>query len=747
MSKLVVSSSIVTPCVALLLSGAGCGAESDPAVSVRSGSYGDDGDDGEDDLSKKEKKQLAKAVRATAMQLGLAAIPEPPKVKKKLAKLGKALAFDKILSGNKNISCITCHDPGLGTDDDRHLSVGEGAVGLGVNRVHPDEVFIPRNAPPLFNLHVMDDMFWDGRVNVHNGVYDTPANAKLSPDMIAVFESGFRAAAAQAMFPVTSRREMRGVMGTNELATVRDDLFRDQWALLMTRLGAIPQYVDMFEKAYPGTAFADMTFAHAANAIAAFEIDTFAATDTPWDNFLKGDNNALTVNQLKGAQLFMGAGKCATCHSGAALSDFKFHNTALPQFGPGKADGTFRDDDVGRGGETTSVDNYRFRTAPLRNVALTGPYGHAGQFSQLADFVAHYIDPATSLQNYDVSQIDAPLQSTLLPNTAAILAHFNPAEVTADITLDDVPLIVDFLHALTDPASADLGDVAPDSVPSGLPVAEVVVTDTTQLAGTIHLPMAFETSGAREYQIQEQSMCDGSASADVSFDRLANTLSIHAQFDGLPYRPHIAYEYNPSTAFNQYPDEVQDGRWQMWLVGHFFTQRSIFYYDGLDGHLIGNENDINGSLPPTAFPVELPVLQMLCTDFFESDPDTLQADVTFEYEYDNILDMLGSAGVYVAVLPSNIFNPAELDIYYTQGGLPAEKAMDFDKIADDISEGRGGLMLVTSYEPFPKPSYLDARDNLMIGWGSAWPRPTPVFQPYEECGTSFQWNTGFVVPP
>jgi ABC-type lipoprotein export system ATPase subunit len=114
------------------------------------------------------------------------------------------------------------------------------------------------------------------------------------------------------------------------------------------------------------------------------------------------------------------------------------------------------------------------------------------------------------------------------------------------------------------------------------------------------------------------------------------------------------------------------------------------------------------------FPVELPVLQMLCTDFFESDPDTLQADVTFEFDYNNILDMLGSAGVYVAVLPYNIFNPAELDIYYTEGGLPADLAMNFDRIADDISDGRGGLMLVTSYEPYPKPAYLDARDNVTL---------------------------------
>jgi|GEM_PF-300132 len=733
------SSLVVLPLFALGLTGA-CGAEFDDAVSDRH--YQAQG--GSDDLPKKKR---AVAARQIALGLGLAPMPAPPPVSKALANLGRALAFDKILSGNKNISCLTCHDPGIGSDDDRHLSIGEGAVGLGEDRVHPDDVFIPRNAPPLFNLHAMDTMFWDGRVNLHNGVWDTPANANLSPDMIAVFQAGMGVVGAQAMFPVTSRREMRGVMGTNELATIRDDLFREQWSGLMVRLGAIPKYVKMFEKAYPGQDFADMTFAHAANALAAFEVKAFAATNTPWDRFLKGDNKALTLNQLKGAELFMGKGKCAACHSGAALSDLQFHNIALPQFGPGKGDGPFRDDDIGRGAETTSADNYRFRTAPLRNVALTGPYGHAGQFEDLSDFVAHYIDPATSLQNYDISQIDAPLQTTLVPNTAAILANFNPAGVNADITPEEVPLLVDFLHALTDPASLDMGDLKPKTVPSGLPVSETVITDTAQLAGTIHLPMGFETSGAREYQIQEQSMCDGSASADISFDRLANKLTVHAQFDGLPYRPDIAYEYDPSTVFNQYPLSVQDGKWQIWLVGRFFSKRSIFYYDPNDGHLIGNEHDIVGSPPPGAIGIEIPVLQMLCTDFFESDPVTLKADVTFEYDYDNILDMLGSAGVYTAVLPYNLFNPGELDIYYTQDGLPAELAMNFDDIADDISEQRGGLMLVTSYEPFPKPDYLAARDNVMIGWGSAWPRAAPIFTPYEECGTSFQWNTGFIIPP
>jgi len=52
-------------------------------------------------------------------------------------------------------------------------------------------------------------------------------------------------------------------------------------------------------------------------------------------------------------------------------------------------------------------------------------------------------------------------------------------------------------------------------------------------------------------------------------------------------------------------------------------------------------------------------------------------------------------------------------------------------------------MVVTSYEPFPKPSYLDARDNIMIGWGGAWPEPTPVLTPPVECGENFQWQGEF----
>ncbi|MEZ4384955.1 MAG: cytochrome c peroxidase [Nannocystaceae bacterium] len=694
------------------------------------------------------KKAFAKYVRGKAVKVGMKPMPAPPEVEPELFELGQALAFDKILSGNDNISCMTCHPPTLGTDDDRHLSFGEGGVGVGVDRTHPENLFHPRNTPPLFNLHAMDTLFWDARVSVH-GKIESPADEELTPEMLEVLEFG--APAALALFPPTSRREMRGELGTNELSMIRDDKFQAQWAALMNKLGGVEEYVEMFEDAYPGTDFEDMSFAHAANAIAGFQIAAFPADDTPWDRFLRGDDDALSWEQLGGASLFVGRANCHTCHTGSSLTDLDVHNTALPQFGIGKGDGVFKDDDIGRAGETRRPEeNYHFRTAPLRNIALTAPYGHAGQFAALEDFVAHYIDPEAALLNYDASQINPLLQPTLLSNHAEILATFDADEVTADIYESEVPLLVAFLGALTDERSLDLADTIPESVPSGLPIAETVVTEIENFAGTFTFEMGFNTSGGFEYQIWEESMCEGTGHIDVDFDRNAGTLDFHAYFDGLPYRPTVCYEYNPTTPWNLYPDCVEDGQWMIWFVGRSFTLRSLYYYDAVTGALIGNEHDVD-ELPPTAFPIELPTLQMVGSPLFESDPETLVSEFHWYMDYHEILDRRGAAGVHVGVVPKNIFSPEELTLYYTNGGLPAEMAMDFDDIMDDIADERGGMIAGLSYEPVPRPDYLLSRDNVMIGWGGQWPEPNPELIPAKpegaECGVNFQWQGNYDPPP
>lgn len=423
------------------------------------------------DTSQQVSQNLVNQVRYQISVHDIQPTAAAPAVSDEMFELGRALSFDKILSGNRNISCLSCHHPILGSDDDRHLPLGEGGSGLGPGRVGGP--IIPRNAPALFNLHAFDTMFWDSRVEPDgNGGFITPAGAQLTPAMTATLSFGLTA--AQALFPVTSREEMRGHAGDNELANIADNDFQGIWSGLMGRLGAIPQYVTMFEAAYPGENFADMTFAHAANAIAGFEIRGFESVDSPWEQFLRGDDSALSNVELLGAKRFFDAG-CASCHNGPQLSDFRHHNTGMAQFGPGKGSGPTGTDDFGREQATgNSADRYRFRTPPLSNIELTGPYGHDGQFAELRAQVRHYVDVESSLQNYDITDhvSETALHSMQLDNTADVLATISPAATSLSMNNGGAVLMTKFLKSLTDDNARDLAHLVPASVPSGLPVAD-----------------------------------------------------------------------------------------------------------------------------------------------------------------------------------------------------------------------------------------------------------------------------------
>jgi cytochrome c peroxidase len=389
-------------------------------------------------------------------------------VRTALVRLGGALAFDKVLSGTNDISCMTCHHPSLGTGDARSLSIGQGASGLGALRTLPRGTsFIARNSPALFNLSGLNRLFHDGRVAVENGAFRTPAGAQLTPEMIRVLEFG--ALSALPMFPVTDRAEMRGATG-NELAEIADTDFTGIWAGLMRRLGRVPEYRTMFEAAYPGTPFDQMTFAHASNAIAGYLIEAFTFTNSPLDQFLGGSDTSMSESQLRGAQAFVQQG-CIACHTGPSLSDQQFHNTALAQIGPGKGNGESGRDDYGRLNVTQqNQDRYRFRTLPLRNIELTAPYGHAGEFIRLRDFVDHYSRSADKLRAYDVQQLEEPLRGTLLANFDQILANRDQRLGPTNFGPQTTDQITDFLRALTDPIAWSLEFLVPTRVPSGLPV-------------------------------------------------------------------------------------------------------------------------------------------------------------------------------------------------------------------------------------------------------------------------------------
>lgn len=398
---------------------------------------------------------------------GMTPVPLPPPVRPELVELGRTLAFDKVLSGTRDISCMSCHLPSQGTSDALALSIGQGAAGLGPARTHPGNLFIPRNSLPLFNLHGIGTHFWDGRLTFDGGILTTPAGPLVTPAMRGVMEFG--GISVLPLFPVLSREEMRGFDG-NELAAIDDADMTAIWAGLMGRLGDYPDYRALFEAAYPGVDFDDMTFAHAANAIGGFFVAELFAGGTPWDRFLAGDDDALTADQVVGGLIFFREGRCAVCHTGPLLSDQQFHNVAVPQVGPGSGHGSAGDEDFGRGGLTGDPAlRFAFRTPPLRNVGITGPWGHGGQFDSLRDFVDHYSESDRKLLEFDPDRIDPRLRASLRRDPV-ILETRSPHLDGLVLTDAEVNRLLVFLFALTDDRSLVLSGLPPARVPSGLPV-------------------------------------------------------------------------------------------------------------------------------------------------------------------------------------------------------------------------------------------------------------------------------------
>jgi cytochrome c peroxidase len=417
------------------------------------------------------------ALRAGAAPVAAAPAQDPARVS-----LGQALFFDRVLSGNKNISCYTCHDVGAATGDALSVSIGTGGLGGAANRQLADGTLIARNAPPLFRLAGQTSMFWDSRVSRRaDGTLVTPEPALNGPNPAAAGIAArlTSALAAQAMFPPTSREEMRGQPGENEIADATTNL--EVWALLMRRLvgsddGAAPgiaEYRDLFAAAYPDVLrWSDFNFGHAAQAMAAFIVASFHPRGSPFDDWLGGNLTALSDQAKRGGILFYGRADCARCHGGPALTDGRHHAIGVPQVGPGR---DFFLEDTGRGAITGDpADRYRFRTPSLRNVAITGPWMHDGAYTTLENVVRHYRDPEDSLRDYDRRQLSfllQPLVDTDPARQAARALAISPL-VRGGVRLNDqdVAQILAFFAALTDPDAQDLEDTEPPGVPSGLPI-------------------------------------------------------------------------------------------------------------------------------------------------------------------------------------------------------------------------------------------------------------------------------------
>jgi parallel beta-helix repeat protein len=297
--------------------------------------------------------------------------------------LGRLLFFDPILSQNNDMSCASCHHPDMGFTDGNAQAIGA------------DGVVLQRSSMSLWNVAYNTNFFWDGRAATLEEQMDTP---------------------------LTSKDEMAGEPKDIE-----------------AELRAIPEYVDLFEKAF-GSADA-VTYDNVKLAISAFQ-RTLISNDSPFDRYASGDVNALTPAQRRGLALFRSAAtRCFECHSAPTFADESFSVTGVPDL-PGQPH------DAGRQQvEPSSLDG-AFKAPTLRNIALTAPYMHNGIFNTLEEVVDFYAKGGGRDAGF--------------PNVDIHVAGF-------DMNEQEKADLVAFLYALTD--ESKLPEI-PASVPSGLAVVQ-----------------------------------------------------------------------------------------------------------------------------------------------------------------------------------------------------------------------------------------------------------------------------------
>ena len=240
-----------------------------------------------------------------------------------LVDLGRILYYDARLSATSAVSCNSCHPLA-------RYGADSSAVSAGVWGQHGR-----RNAPSTFNASRQFRQFWDGR----EGTLEEQAQ--------------------------------RPFLNTREMAMTK--------AQVIDRLSSIPGYPALFASAFPAQS-EPLTFDNVAIAVAAFERGL--VTPSRWDNYLRGDRDALSAEEKTGAKVFSNVG-CAVCHTGEMVGGSMFEKVGVQVPWPNQED---------RGRMEVSgatADDMVFKVPSLRNVTQTAPYFHDGS--------AHTIDEAVRL--------------------------------------------------------------------------------------------------------------------------------------------------------------------------------------------------------------------------------------------------------------------------------------------------------------------------------------------------------------
>jgi cytochrome c peroxidase len=392
-----------------------------------------------------------------------------------LAETGRLLFFDTAVGLNNDNNCSGCHSPTAGFGDTQSIAIGIENNGLvGPDRSGPRN---QRRSPTVVNSAFFPNLMWNSRfAALSHDPFDEEAGFAFPPPEGLTLSYLPHLLAAQAFIPPTERVEVAGFHFPGDNAAIREEVLR--------RLEPT-EYRRRFGKTFPSVARGgQITFDMFGLAIAEFEF-TLVLADAPIDRFARGLKNALTDEQKRGALLFFGAARCVQCHqvsgpSNEMFSDFDMHVIAVPQVAPllGNVtfDGPAANEDFGLEQVTGNPeDRYKFRTSPIRNVAVQPAFFHNGAFTTLEDAVSHHLDVFVSMRGYDpqVAGLAVDLHAPLGPREP-VLARVDPILATPiSLTPDEFRQLVDFVrHGLLDRRAlpSQLRRLIPRTVPSGFPV-------------------------------------------------------------------------------------------------------------------------------------------------------------------------------------------------------------------------------------------------------------------------------------
>ncbi|MFZ1749418.1 MAG: cytochrome c peroxidase [Saprospiraceae bacterium] len=301
-------------------------------------------------------------------------------------------------------SCASCHHVAAGFQAGTFQGIGEGGLGFGVRGemrqlkpgvLQPDVQ--PLRSPSAMNGAYQPNQLWNGQFGATHLNNGTESNwAKGTP--IETNFQGFEGLETQAI----------AGMGVHRL-NINDELLK------------IKAYKQLFDKSFPNVPESERySIKTAGLAIAAYE-RTLMSNEAPFQRYLKGNQDAMSLIEKEGAKLFFGKAKCGSCHTGPALNSMQFNAIGMGDLVdcPEPTSGTKVNDpaNLGRGGFTKKAnDNYKFKVPQLYNLVDAPFYGHGSSLRKIRDVVVYKNNAIAENKNVPVSSLDPSFKPLGLSN-------------------------------------------------------------------------------------------------------------------------------------------------------------------------------------------------------------------------------------------------------------------------------------------------------------------------------------------